>query len=305
MDFSACHICPRGCNANRGVAAGFCHAPEVPEIASICVHKGEEPPIAGKKGICNLFFAHCNLQCVYCQNHDISRGFVAEENLFYKGLDAAVNRIAEVLQESENMLGFVSPSHYAYCIPEIMERLHSRGLYPTTVYNSGGYDTVETLRMVEPYIDVYLPDLKYMDSELARRYSGAADYPEVASKALIEMKRQVGTGLKCDEGIAFRGMIVRHLVLPGAVENSERCLEWIADNLSLDVHVSLMAQYFPPKGLPEGNEYDILRRSLTPEEYEQVKEKFYNLGLYNGWVQELDASESFRPDFGKREAFDN
>lgn len=305
MNLNTCHICPRGCNANRSVAGGFCHAPEVPEIASICIHKGEEPPISGKKGICNLFFAHCNLQCVFCQNHEISRGVVAEEHLFYKDYDATVDRIAEVLQESENLLGFVSPSHYAYCIPEIMERLHDRGLYPTTVYNSGGYDTVETLQMVEPYIDVYLPDLKYMDSDLARRYSGAADYPEVAAKALLEMKRQVGTGLKCDEGVAFRGMIVRHLVLPGATENSERCLEWIADNLSLDLHVSLMAQYFPAKGLPEGTEYDTLRRTLTAEEYESVKQKFYELGLYNGWVQELESAETFHPDFKKQEAFGN
>ena len=307
LDFGACHICPRSCGANRRVAAGFCHAPSEPEIASICVHKGEEPPISGAKGICNLFFAHCNLQCVFCQNHDISGTAVDKDKIFYKDLDSVVDRIAEVLQTSENMLGFVSPSHYAYVIPELMERLHERRIFPTTVYNTNGYDDVETLQMVEPYVDIYLPDLKYMDSALAQKYSHAADYPEKAAKALQEMFRQKGSALPCDDGVAFRGIIIRHLVLPGAVENSIKCLEWIADNLSTNLHISLMSQYFPPKQLLDGSMKDFpeLTRTMSEDEYEQVKEKFYALGFHKGWVQELASNESFRPDFSKKEAFGN
>ncbi len=295
-----CTLCPRACAVDRGATIGFCGASEEPEVSTICVHQGEEPPLCGAKGICNVFFAHCNLKCIYCQNHDISSLSAASADLIrYRGVDAIVEGIAQTLPLTENIVGFVTPSHYADHIPAIVEGLHQRGLFPTTVYNTGGYDTVETLRMLAPYIDIYLPDFKYMDPDLALRYSHAQDYPTVARKALKEMYDQKGSALPTDDnGLAYRGIIVRHLVLPGHVENSLAVLDEIAD-LSPNLHVALMAQYFPPfEGLPAP-----LDRTLTEAEYRQVTDHFYALGLHKGWVQELEAQATYRPDFHKRQAF--
>lgn len=216
-------------------------------------------------------------------------------------MDEVIDRISEALCSSENMLGFVSPTHYAESIPVIVEALHSRGLYPTVVYNTNGYDDVSMLRYLEPYVDVYLPDMKYADSTLSARYSHAADYPEKAQAALLEMVNQKGASLKTDdEGMAFRGVIVRHLVLPGSVENSKQVLDWLADNMPPSLHIALMAQYFPiHNDLP-----DQLGRCLLAEEYSEVVAHYNRLGFTNGWVQELGASDVFRPDFGKKDSFE-
>ncbi len=301
-----CSLCPRNCLADRTQHLGYCRATAEPEVASVCVHKGEEPPLCGDKGICNVFFAHCNLQCVFCQNYEISRGTVAADKVFYRTMDEVEERIAMLLPQTENVLGLVSASHYADQIPELIERLHRRGLEPTVVWNSNGYENPETLQMLAPYIDIYLPDYKYADSELARRYSNAADYPQVAQRALQEMVNQMGSGLRCDtEGLAFRGIIVRHLVLPGQVRNSIDCLRWLAENLGTGLHLSLMAQYFPPdvplagKGWP-----DALGRPLRQEEYDEVLDCFEQLGFSNGWCQELSAADRFRPDFSCQQAFE-
>lgn len=296
-----CHCCPRGCAVDRQAALGFCHAGREPEVASICIHPGEEPPLGGARGVCNVFFAHCNLQCCYCQNLDISRGRVDEAKIFYHSLDEVVARIELLLPQSENVLGFVSPTHYADSVPCIVDRLHADGFNPTVVYNSNGYDDIETLRRMEPYVDVYLPDMKYSDSKLAARLSHAEDYPRRAGEALMEMVRQKGSGLLCDEqGQAFRGIIVRHLVLPGEVDNSLGVLDWLADHLPMNLHLSLMAQYYPPEGadLPEN-----LRRTLSAEEYDRVVDRYYQLGFYNGWLQELSSNESCRPDFSQKDSF--
>ncbi|MBR3784585.1 MAG: hypothetical protein IKJ78_09020 [Bacteroidales bacterium] len=197
------------------------------------------------------------------------------------------------------MLGLVTAAHYADRMAALVEELHRRGCTPTVVYNSGGYESVETLRSLEGLVDVYLPDLKYMDGALAARYSHAADYPEVAAAALKEMKRQVGGGLMADDGgRAYRGMIVRHLVLPGATDNSLKCLEWLADHFNpFTLHLSLMAQYFPPRqGLPAP-----LDRTLTAEEYATVTDRAAALGFTEGWVQELEARDNYRPDFDRKD----
>ncbi len=293
-----CALCPRSCAVERTATSGFCGASAEPEVSTICVHQGEEPPLCGKKGICNVFFAHCNLKCIYCQNGDIST-LSSPELIRFRGVDAIVEGIVQTLPQTENIVGFVTPSHYADHIPAIVEGLHQRGLFPTTVYNTGGYDTVETLRMLAPYIDIYLPDFKYMDPTLALRYSHAQDYPAVAQKALREMYNQKGSALPTDDNdLAYRGIIVRHLVLPGHVENSLAVLDEIAD-LSPNLHVALMAQYYPPKeGLPAP-----LNRTLSQAEYRQVTDHFYALGLHKGWVQELEAQAEYRPDFHKRQAF--
>ena len=291
-----CTLCPHHCTADRAEYLGFCRAVRVPEAATICIHRGEEPPLCGSKGICNVFFSHCNLPCIYCQNHQISSGNPSPR---FVGVGAIVDEIARLLPQTENMVGFVTPSHYADSLPAIVEGLHARGLYPTTVYNTGGYDSVETLRMLAPYIDIYLPDYKYSDPNLAQHYSHAADYPQVALAALREMYNQKGSALPTDErGMAYRGIIVRHLVLPGQVENSLRVLDTLAD-LSLNLHISLMAQYYPP--LPDLP--DQLSRTISQEEYRQVTDHLNALGLSRGWVQELDAQKCYRPDFTRQQAF--
>ena len=218
----------------------------MPEVASVYAHKGEEPPISGSKGISNIFFAHCNLQCLFCQNHEISRSNVDASRINLRGVDEIVNATAEKLHQTENMVGLVSATQYSDIVPDIVEALHNRGLYPTVVYNSNGYESVEVLRKIAPYIDIYLPDFKYAVPDIARRYSNAADYPVVAGNAILEMYNQKGSSLPTDEdGLAFRGMIVRHLVLPGQTDNSISCLRWLAENISTNIYVSLMAQYFP------------------------------------------------------------
>ena len=206
-----CELCPKACKADRTVTVGFCGASAEPEVSTICVHQGEEPPICGKKGICNVFFAHCNLQCIYCQNGDISTLSDPTSALIrYRGVDAIVEGIAQTLKRTENIVGFVTPTHYANHIPAIVEGLHQRGLSPITVYNTGGYESINTLQMLAPYIDIYLPDFKYMDPQLALRYSHAQDYPTVALKALKEMYNQKGSALPTDDdGLAYRGIIVR------------------------------------------------------------------------------------------------
>ena len=219
-----CKLCPRQCGADRDAGkTGFCNSTALPAVSSICAHKGEEPALCGDKGVCNLFFAHCNMQCVYCQNFDISRNNTTLCR--YNTISAIADRIAEVLATTENVLGFVSPSHQTHCIPTILDELHRRGLHPTTIYNTNAYDSVETLRLLEPYIDIYLPDFKYSDNRLAERYSRTPDYFERASQALLEMYRQKGSTLITDDrDVAASGLIIRHLVLPGCAENSKYAL---------------------------------------------------------------------------------
>lgn len=256
----------------------------------------------GRRGISNIFFAHCNLQCCYCQNHEISRSAVDASRIALHGIDAIIEATAESLKQTENIVGLVSAAQYSDLVEPIVEGLHARGLYPTIVYNSNGYESVEVLRRIAGLVDIYLPDFKYADSTLAKRYSNAADYPEVAGLALKEMYNQKGSSLPIDDdGIAFRGLIVRHLVLPGQTENSIRCLEWLADNLSPNIHVSLMAQYFPPDGvaLP-----DQLNRRLTEEEYAEVVEAFQRMGFTRGWVQELEAADNYKPHFNQKTSFE-
>ena len=285
-----CRLCPRQCCIDRTGATGFCGAPQSLEVSAICLHAGEEPPL---NPIVNIFFSHCNLHCIYCQNHEISAAKVDSSFVHYHTVDEVVERICQLLPQSNGLLGFVTATHYAHFVAPIVEGVRQRGFTPIVVYNSSGYENPDTLKMLDGLVDIYLPDFKYHDGDLARRYSHAEDYPEVATRAILEMKRQVGAGLKCDEnGIAFRGLIIRHLVLPGHTDNSIAVLDWIADNLPFNVHVSLMAQYFPPSStLPSP-----LTRTLSAEEYQCVADHYQTLGM-DGWMQELASEHSYRPNF--------
>lgn len=304
MDVSSnlrnCRICPRQCGVNRlENASGYCRSGKLPMISSICIHHGEEPAISGEKGICNVFFAHCNLRCVYCQNHQISRNNVAKAGTELS-IDEAAKQIAAFLDQGIDRVGFVSPTHFSVQMTQIVDALHDAGYFPTIVYNSNGYDNVDTLRQLSDYVDVYLPDLKYCCREIARKYSDADDYADVAKKAIKEMVRQKGSALKLDsEGLARSGVIIRHLVLPGATENSKAVLRFIAE-LDPKLHISLMSQYYPPFRMP----FDALNRKVSADEYEALLELLETLELENGWVQELESSECYQPDFEIENPFD-
>lgn len=293
-DLSNCRCCPRECEVDRTrTATGWCRTGERPLVSSVCAHRGEEPAVSGTHGICNVFFAHCNLQCIYCQNHQISRN--RSDGLWLEDIADIVREIERVLATGARGVGFVSPSHFVPQMREIIAQLRERGHDQRYVFNSNGYDKVETLQTLEGTIDSYLPDLKYMDERLAREYSGAPGYPDIATAALREMFRQKGANVFVDDdGYIESGMIIRHLVLPGHVDNSKAVLRWIAEELSPAVHVSLMSQYYPT---PAVNGHPQLGRTLRPEEYEEVVAEFERLGFYRGWVQELGSDHSYRPDF--------
>ncbi len=298
-----CKICPRSCGVNRIEGKlGYCGSNSHYNVSSIVLHKGEEPVISGEKGICNVFFSRCNLQCIYCQNIQIScnRGDVI---LQVFSLDEVTNAIIDIFETNGiNSLGFVSPSHYVPHVISIIENLRAKGYNPITVYNTNSYDKVETIKMLENYINIYLPDFKYSDNKLAKKLSDVSDYFEVASSAIKEMYRQKGsTIIKNDEGIAESGLIVRHLVLPGQIDNSLNVIRHIVDELSPNISVSLMAQYHPVRNL---DNYPDLNRKLTQHEYEIVVKELDESGIFKGWVQELESSDNYLPDFENEHPFE-
>ena len=300
-----CTICPRDCHVDRGSdRLGYCQSSTGYSVSSVCAHKGEEPVLSGVNGICNIFFTRCNMQCVYCQNYQISRNHdpKTENPIELKDL---IEQIEKLLDRGAHGVGFVSPSHFVPQMKVIINLLQVRNRDPVFVYNSNGYDRVETLEPLAGMIDVYLPDLKYADNELAQQLSDTPGYVERSQAALKEMFRQVGSELKLNaEGTAESGLLVRHLVLPGQVENSKRVLRFIADELDSSVWVSLMAQYYPTHLVSDAG-FQSLNRTVSREEYDQVLDEFYRLGFSNGFVQELGAANSYLPDFDKQTPFDD
>jgi len=297
-----CTICPRECMVNRfDGGEGYCGMNAGLNIASICIHRGEEPVISGKDGICNIFFAGCNLNCIYCQNQEISqRSLLVDDSGM--DLNTVLDKISEILSRGITAVGFVSPSHVAPQVKVIIKGLNSRGLRPVTVYNTNSYDKAETLRSLSGLIDVYLPDYKYVTPELGLKFSDAPDYPDVALKAIKEMYYQKGSTLRTDEkGSAENGMLIRHLVLPGHADESKKVLLSIAEELSPGVHLSLMSQYHPT---PRVMNVSDLNRSLYREEYESVVEFMNSLGFRNGWVQDMDSYQNYRPDFRREHPFE-
>jgi len=290
-----CSLCPRRCGVDRAAGeTGFCRAPARPKVALADLHFGEEPCLTGTAGSGTVFFSHCNLRCAFCQNFEIS-----QEDLG-RTLDA--DRLARIFVDLQDRgahnVNLVSPTPYAPGVARAVRRARDLGLSVPVVYNTGGYENVEVLELLEGLVDVYLPDLKYGSEEPARRYSGAPDYFAVATAAIKEMYRQVGAPVLDENGLIRRGLIIRHLVLPGHVADSLRVLEWIAANLPPAVYVSLMAQYFPTHravAMPP------LDRRVTAGEYGQVVGRLMDLGLDNGYVQEREAAtDEYVPDFDLR-----
>lgn len=296
-----CNFCPRNCNVNRNESFdGFCKTDSDFYIASIFVHKGEEPPISGEKGICNIFYAHCNLQCVYCQNNQISDNNIPLEK-YKMEFDDIINQIKNILNSGISMLGFVSPSHFVQQTIMIIKKLHELNYYPTIVYNTNSYDSIDSLKLLENYVDIYLPDFKYSDEKLALKYSKAKNYPQKALSAIKEMYRQKGDCLIINKkGYAESGIIIRHLILPNNVQNSLDVLKLIATEISSEIHISLMSQYFPTAN---SNKYEEISRAINENEYQQVVEQAKKLNLNNGWIQEMESKDNYQPNFESNEPF--
>ena len=282
-----CTLCPRRCGAERTAEAGggFCRMPGGLRVARAMLHHWEEPPISGRNGAGTVFFSGCTLGCVYCQNGDISAGGF--------GKDISAARLREIFEEliaqGAHNIELVTPTHF---LPWILPALTPRLPVPV-VYNCGGYERVETLRALEGLVDVYLPDLKYADGTLAASLSGAADYFPVACEAIREMFRQVGPYV-LEDGLLTRGVVIRHLVLPGYLDNTRRVLDWIAETFAPgDVLVSLMSQY-----TPTANMTGRLARRVTAAEYRAAADYMRNCGITDGFVQErTSAEEAYTPAF--------
>ncbi|MEE9365226.1 MAG: radical SAM protein [Dehalococcoidales bacterium] len=294
----SCDICPRECCVNRlENEKCFCHSGYLPIVAAVCAHHGEEPAISGNKGSGTIFFGNCNLRCAYCQNHQISQNHRAQQS---KQVD--YRRLASYMLYLQNELGchninFVSPSHF---VPQIVEALLEAvpmGLRIPLVYNTSSYDSVDTLQALDGIISVYLADLRYASNSWGWKLSRVSDYVERARDAIKEMYRQVG-GLVLDEsGISQKGLIVRHLILPNRLAGSRESLTWLVNEVSPAVTVSIMAQYYPAHRAPR---IPLLARKINPQEYEEVLGLLDEFGIDNGWVQEMDVSDTYLPDFARK-----
>ncbi|MDD6729208.1 MAG: radical SAM protein [Eubacteriales bacterium] len=281
-----CSICPRHCNVDREKATGFCQSGEAFKVARASLHFWEEPCISGENGSGAVFFSGCNLRCVFCQNFEISR-----DN---KGVEIDDNHLIEIfenlIEQGANNINLVNPTHYSHRIAEVLKKWKSP---VPIVYNSSGYEEVDSLKELEGLVDIYLPDLKYIRPDKALRYSRAEDYFEKASKALLEMRRQVNDSFD-ESGIMKSGMIVRHLILPQNTNSSLEIIDWMKSNLP-DTYMSLMAQYIPCTDL-EG--YDEINRKITKREYEKVVNYAINQNMDKIFIQELkSADKKFIPSF--------
>ena len=283
-ELECCTICPHNCKINRTKNPGRCKSTDKIKIALYSIHNFEEPCISGEKGSGTIFFSNCNMNCVFCQNYEISQ--------FGRGKEITIEELANVMikQQERNVqnINLVTPTSYALHIVEAIKIARKKGLKIPIVYNTNGYESVETLKLLEGYVDIYLPDLKYYYDDLAKKYSKVDNYFEIATKAIQEMYRQVGTPVLDENGVMKKGLMIRHLILPNEVQNSKKVLKWIKENIDSNVYVSIMAQYFPTykaKEIPE------IARKITKEEYEKVENYLYELDLENGYIQELGEHE--------------
>ena len=286
-----CSLCPRMCNVDREVTTGYCGVKQTLRVARAALHFWEEPCISGEEGSGAVFFTGCNLRCVFCQNFQIAR---AEQ-----GKEITVERLAEIfleLQEQKaNNINLVTATHYVPQVVEALKLAKEKGLRIPVVYNCGGYESVDTLKMLEDFVDIYLPDFKYVDSERAKRYSRAENYPEIAKNALAEMVRQQPKAEFDDRGIMIKGVIVRHLMLPGGIKDSKAVVKYLYETYGNQIYVSLMNQYTP---LPHVADYPEIDRKLKKFEYDRLVDYAISLGVENGFIQEGEtAEESFIPAF--------
>lgn len=281
---SICTICPHRCGVDREKNVGRCKAGNKIEIGGYSLHKFEEPCISGKNGSGTVFFSKCNLNCVFCQNYEISN--------LGNGREIEIEELSNIfLEQQENgaeNINLVTPTIYTNQIIEAIRLAKSKGLKLPIIYNSNGYENVETLKKLEGLIDVYLPDLKYYNDNIALRYSKINNYFNIATQAILEMYRQVGAPKLDNRDMIKKGLIIRHLVLPNNIENSKQILKWLRDNINKDVYISVMTQYFPTYN---ATEYPEINRKLTKEEYKEIEDYIYELNIENGYMQDYSEED--------------
>lgn len=289
-----CTLCPRDCHVNRIKGQrGYCRESSDLVVARAAIHMWEEPCISGEKGSGTVFFSGCAMGCVYCQNHNIAIGAAGKE--------ITINRLSEIFLELQakeaNNINLVTPSHY---VPQIVDAIilaKENGLHIPIVYNCSSYEKVETLKLLDGLIDIYLPDFKYMDDEIAIKYSNAKDYAKYAKDAIAEMVSQTGEAEFNDDGIMIKGVIVRHLTLPGYLEDSKKIIHYLYKTFGDTIYISIMNQFTP---LETVKNYPEINRKITDEEYEELVDYAIELGVENGFIQEGEtATDSFIPEFNE------
>lgn len=288
----SCELCPRKCNINRNKGKiGFCRVGINPKIALITLHKFEEPCISGQTGSGTVFFSGCNLNCKYCQNYKISQELNGKEIT----VQELANEFLRLQKEGANNINLVTGFAFVPQIIESIKIAKQQGLKIPIIYNTSGYESIETLKMLEGYIDIYLPDLKYYYNELGKKLSNVSNYFETATVAIKEMIRQVGEPKLDQYGLIKKGVIIRHLVLPNHIQNSKMILKWIKENINNKVYLSVMAQYFPTY---KAFEFEDINRKLSKEEFNEIEDYIYNLNLRNGYIQFLEENEEqYVPEF--------
>lgn len=274
-----CNLCPHHCNIDRRKFKGKCKSGDKIEIGGVSLHKYEEPCISGENGSGTVFFSKCNLKCVFCQNYEISN--------LGNGRKIEIKELVDIfLKQQENgaeNINLVSPTIYADKIAKALKLAKAKGLKIPIIYNTNGYENIETLKKLEGLIDIYLPDLKYYYDNLGEKYSKVKNYFKISTEAIKEMYRQVGVPKFNDRGMIIKGVIIRHLVLPNNLENTKQVLKWIKENIDNEVYVSVMTQYFPTY---KSNEYEEINRKINEDEYEEVEKNIYELGIEKGYMQD-------------------
>lgn len=290
ISLEKCNVCPHECNSNRNKRkTGRCKATNKVRIALYSIHNFEEPCISGENGSGTVFFSNCNLNCVYCQNYEISQQG--------RGKDISIEELADIFLKQQEKgvenINLVTPTSYALQILEAIKIAKQKGLVIPIIYNTNAYEKIETLKLLEGYIDIYLPDLKYAENSLGMQYSKVNDYFSIATKAIQEMIKQVGIPKLNEKGIIQKGVMIRHLVLPNHIENSKKVLKWLKGNLPKEIYISCMAQYFPTY---QAKKVKNLNRKLTKDEWKKIENYIEELKIENGYVQELgEHEEEFVP----------
>ncbi len=291
-ELKSCNICPHKCGVNRlnGIK-GRCKCDNKIKIALASVHNYEEPCISGKNGSGTVFFSNCNLNCIYCQNYEISQ--------LGKGKEITIEHLTQIFikqqEKNVNNINLVTPTMYVPQIIEAIKIARKKGLNIPIIYNSNGYENVETIKKLNGYIDIYLPDLKYYSNEIAKKYSKIDNYFETAISAIKEMQKQVGNPILNEEGIIQKGVIIRHLILPHHLLNTKNILKYVKENFDENTYISIMAQYFPTY---KAKEDKLINRKLTKKEYKEIENYLYLLNLKNGYIQELgEHEEEYVPNF--------
>lgn len=295
----SCTSCPRNCNVNRiNDEFGICTSGHLPIVSSYTPHFGEEPVLSGTKGAGNIFFGNCNLKCIYCQNFEISQNPKVEK-LHQVNHERLADIMIELQGKDCHNIGLVSPTHFSATILKSIFIAAKMGLNIPIIYNTNGYDSVEMLKLYDGVVDIYLPDFKYGNSEYAKTYSLVDNYFEKTKEAIKEMYRQVGNELVYAGDVVVRGLIIRHLILPNDLSDTEKVFKFIAEELSPKVHISLMSQYYPTN---KAYKDILIDRAVRNSEYEKAILLLEKYGLHNGWVQEMESTETYRPNFNENRA---